>query len=234
MKKLIQLLQSLISIILKPKAQETTQTTPNNPIPVPATPIENVNIALIVGHNQIEQGAVNYKGESEWSFNSRIAIKVSEMVARTHNKGIYIIHRPGGTYTNQVNHVVKECKRLGIEVAMELHFNANSSAKVQRTEILITNTPTVRDDNISKFIAEKVSSMFGFSVYGKFGIKTIENGHTGYRMIHELHKAGVISMIVEPLFGTHPTEAVKKFFDNEDEYVMILAKTISEVIESKL
>jgi N-acetylmuramoyl-L-alanine amidase len=183
-------------------------------------PVDNTPIALIVGHNAKAQGAVNYLGESEYVFNSRVAEKVALKVA---DKGVRvtILKRPAGVgYNAQIASIVKQAKMLDVRYALSLHFNyATPTAK--GVEVLIKDTREPDDNLIAQHFSNLINTEFGFNKRHSGGVKTIYKGHDGYVELLEMYKVGILDMILEPVFASNRNEA-KVFFENEDKYVDIL------------
>lgn len=208
------------------------QSTPQNPSPViPANPDADITFAFIIGHNEWDQGVRNFLGESEWSFNSRVAKRACEILAEDYGKSAYILFRPSGSYTAQVNHVVREARRLKVNKALSLHFNAFSNPTVQGTEALIVSTPTPKDDLMAKILTDMLAQEYGVSQRGTQGVKTIPSGHGGYGMLRGLSRAGITATLIEPVFATHDTPETRDFFNREYKYAKLLAKFANKVIE---
>lgn len=184
---------------------------------------------IIVGHNKDAQGAVNYLGETEWSFNSRIANKLS---VKLNELSIYckVIHRPVGTYSQQVNYIADQVKDMPRDVVFSLHFNSNSVPSYG-CEVLIVDTISPIDNIIAKDIIDMINTSFSVK---ERGVKTVNNTHNGYGELNALKLKGMLGMIIEPCFGNNRADA-QKLFENEDAYVDILvnaAKKATQLLKS--
>lgn len=215
--------------------QKPVQSTPKKPVPTtPADPKENINFAFLIGHNQWAQGALNYRGESEWSFNSRIARLASEILAREFGKSCYILFRPGGSYSAQVRDVRRQAREYDIHKLLSLHFDAFHNPSVQGTTGLTVDTPTDRDEKMAKLVTDLIAEEYGISQRGNQGVRVLSSNHSGYGMIRGLSQDGVATVLIEPIFATHDTPATREFFENEKRYAWILAKMASRCIDQDL
>lgn len=178
-------------------------------------------IALIVGHNEKAQGAVNYLGESEWSFSSRILRKVQKKLM---DKGYvcHIIFRPSGVgYSAQVKAVLEKCKQLGITHAISSHFNsAGSSAR--GCEFLVMRGTTFTALKMADKATDLLNEKLGIKERGDDGIKRLDPGHRGSGMLDALNKAFIHSTLAEPCFGNTRTPESAAIFEKEDDYVDVL------------
>ena len=214
--------------LFKSGAPVSLQSTKAIPRPtVPASPSSKGKVAFIVGHNYKDQGAINFLGETEYCYNSQIAREASQIMASWFEKTCYIIFRPPGSYSAQVRHVVREVKRLGVEVAIELHFNAYSQV-TNGTEALVVDN-SVASASLALELTSEIADEYGTVLRGIKGVRKIREGHSGYKMLHGLHKAGVTSTIVEPVFGNFSTAEAMNFFSKSQEYAILLARVLNKI-----
>jgi N-acetylmuramoyl-L-alanine amidase len=188
------------------------------------------NFAIIVGHNEKSQGAVNYLNETEFVFNKRIANKLQvKLLEKTFNS--HIIYRPtSGGYTYEVNSVVAECKKLNIKYAIELHFNSIAGTALG-CEVLITDSKDEKDNQLANIITDLLNEKLGIKERGFDGVVVVSEQHRGSKMLYSLKNAGILSCIVEPCFANIKTKESSAIFENEDKYVDILAESILKVIK---
>lgn len=191
--------------------------------PVPAKGV----VALVVGHNEKAQGAVNYLKESEWSFSSRILRKVQTKLV---DQGYicYIIFRPSGRgYSSQVRSVVDQCKKLNITHVILSHFN--SAGKGARgCEFLISESSNLIDNKMADMASDLLNERLGIKERKDDGVYVVSRNHRGSGMMYALHKAGIYNTLAEPVFAGYKTPESQAIFENEDAYVDIL----KEVAES--
>lgn len=188
---------------------------------------EFAQVALIVGHNKVEQGARNYKGETEFSFNSRIAARVSERLAK---RGVVcaIIKRPHGrSYEAQVKSVINEIKKVKAPFAISLHFNAYNK-KAYGCEALIDDHVMYNDKTwlLADYFTDELNKKMSIVERHQDGLKVVKRNHNGALMLRSLQDAGVSAFIAEPVFANIKTRESEMFFENEDLYVDILASTL--------
>lgn len=194
---------------------------PENPVDT-IGPVNGTPFAFIVGHNKISQGAVNYLGESEFSFNSRIAEKAKQKLAALGVRSM-IVFRPTGSYSSQVEYVADLVSDHFVKHAFCLHFNASGISRANGCEVLIRQTENKDDELVADFITDRINEKFGIKERRNDGVFLIYRGHNGFGMLDALHKVSVVPVIVEPCFATNREEA-KKIFEHEDDYVDILVE----------
>ena len=193
------------------------------------------HVALIVGHNEKEQGAANYHGETEFSFNSRIAQKVSDRLAK---RAVMcaIIKRPHGrSYSSQVDSVIKELKKVRAPFAISLHFNAHTK-RVYGCEALIDESVIYNDSTwlLADYFTDELNRKMRLVERHQDGLKVIKKNHNGALMLRELRDIGVSAFIAEPVFANIKTPESEMFFDSEELYVEILASTLYRAHKKRL
>ena len=188
---------------------------------------DNVAIGLVVGHNFKSQGAVNYLGESEYTFNKRIAKKVQEKLAVNGIRAV-ILERPVGSYSSQCSWIANKLVEFGVEFSVNLHFNCADS-KAMGCEVLVAPSSSKLDDSYADYITDQLNEQFGFRERGQDGIRKVYKGHRGYGMLGAITKKGIPAVIVEPCFGNHRSKESILIFENEDKYVDVLANSLYKV-----
>jgi len=191
------------------------------------TPLLYRSIAIVIGHNAKASGADNYKGESEFSYNSRIARKLVDRMNKINPVNKYIIvERPAvRSYNMQVKAVEKQCVKHGVREAYCLHFNDASSSSANGLEILHTILLSMEQKLRAKKIAYDLAEMSGSVLRGNEGLKKIKSGHGGYKMMYTLETNYIDTILLEPCFAKD-RNAGYFFFEEEDKYVELLAKGI--------
>jgi N-acetylmuramoyl-L-alanine amidase len=189
-------------------------------------------VAIVVGHNQKAQGAVNYLGETEFSFNSRIAQKVRSQVENLGYPGaVAVLVRPEvPSYTQQVKSIVGQAR--GFDYAVELHFNS-AAGPASGCEVLVAPTRTTEDEAIADEITDHLSERMDIRERGRDGVVVVQQGHGGFGMMDALSRQGVVSVLVEPCFANVKSLESVAIFESEDEYASILAYVCVKMIEGK-
>jgi len=191
--------------------------------------VTNKQFALVVGHNSINQGANNYLGESEYSFNCRIAEAVARNLALQGVRCIVFKHNPLYFRYNsqQWKDVADRVSKAGIAHAIMLHFNSFYTP-VSRTEALCIHT----QDNVemARIFLDNMEGAFFFETKEvKIDIedKDIDRGEIESSYFNA---QGISSIVAEPVFGNFETENSRLFFHNENLYCKVLQNTIKEVL----
>lgn len=145
-----------------------------------------INIGLIIGHDQKAQGAVSFDGTSEYLYNSKVASLT------------------GITHTNRNNGgiagAVKELKRLGFNSSCEMHLNAyNGKAKGFEILVLKGDLESIRH---ARLVAETFKSKFPDHVMrGDNGLKLISNKDRGGGNLQTAKNHGMkVAILMEPFF----------------------------------
>jgi len=195
-------------------------------LPEPTKSGEGRVIGIVVGHNATAQGADNYLGESEYEINSRIAIKLKDKLNELLIPSV-IVHRPTGvSYSSQARSVARSLSASGVYAAVLLHFNS-AGRGARGCEVLIAKTATPKDNLFADAFTDTLNEEYGFIERGDDGIQTISSSHNGYGMISRINKKGIISALVEPAFADYRTNESRLIFEEEDKYVLVLARAIN-------
>lgn len=168
----------------------------------------SMKVAIIVGHEKSAPGAdfaLQKKYPHEYAYNTAIAHSCESFV----DSGAYsaiqlkVIFRDGigigGAY--------EVVKRLGVDVAIELHFNAyNGVAKGSETLCSVDQ----KDKDLAAIIHEGICSVFERGGPSR-GVKVLSRSDRGGQSVYSAQCA---NCLVEPFFGDNPDEAklaVEKF-----------------------
>jgi N-acetylmuramoyl-L-alanine amidase len=235
----------------KPVEAKPVEAKPVEAKPVEAKPVEakpsnsiidkETKIAIIVGHTPKSQGAVNYKGETEFVFNSRIAEKIKQIMLKKYpKKKVQIFFREEGYYSTAVVNVAKNVGKWKARVSLELHFNSFKDI-AYGCEILvwegaknIENTIKIADiitDDLSKKFKLRERGTYKYSD-GKVGdgVQVLASKARGALNIKACNDEGVVhAMLIEPCFANKETSESKAIFENEDEYAEFLADSLAKI-----
>src|SRR4030065_1951420 len=87
-----------------------------------------MNILLSAGHHERAQGA-EFDGITEWVIASRWIVKIAQKLSQA---GIMVLVVPSSGLTSKVNYINSNNAKL----ALELHFNSDTSKKQRGSESL--------------------------------------------------------------------------------------------------
>ncbi len=192
--------------------------------PAKAKPVKQHIIGIIVGHNVKAQGAVNYKGETEFAFNSRVALKMKEIIDAHPNFEGKIYNRvPGAGYGDEIAELARLVKKDACEISVELHFNSGPKGALG-CEIL-AHTKNQLAIKIADAITDQLAFKFGLRQRDQDGVKELKKGERGAYNLTALEDVGVRApILVEPCFANEKTKESQSIFEQEDLYSKILAE----------
>lgn len=180
-----------------------------------------MKIGIVVGHNKIAQGAKNYMGETEFSFNSRVArklkLKLSDQSINSH-----VIERSHLSYLTQIEELKKTIQELKLTHTFHLHFNSHSG-HARGCEVLIVSR---KSEWMADIITDQLNIHYNFHERADDGVKLLTPGHRGYDMLSAVESTGAYPVLIEPCFGNYRTFESKFIFENEDKYVALLCDCI--------
>lgn len=184
-----------------------------------------MKLGLCVGHDKIEQGAVNYLGESEYKFNKRIAYSVADTL--NYNKIECSVYERNSvlSYTKQCEDIAKRMKADGITHSLHLHFNSYNEV-VEGHECLIYDTESKKDNEFAEAFCRRMVEDYG-SI--NRGVKEITAKHSGGTMLREVSNAGIICALIEPCFADWRNNTAVAIFEQEHRYGMFLVGCIIEM-----
>ena len=92
-------------------------------------------IALVVGHQEDNQGAYGSIGIGEWEFNYDLILDIG---LKVHNPNVRVFMRDKNIsgYTNQMVDLHRRIDEWGADISVEMHFNSFSNEDVQGHEVL--------------------------------------------------------------------------------------------------
>lgn len=177
-------------------------------------------VAICVGHSRLnDSGAKSVGGVSEWAYNNDVAGFLNEELKKREIASEVINDYPFKTYGKSMSWVGE--KTWGFDVAIELHFNSFSSSTARGYEYLFY----YKSEN-GKRLAEcfLAAHEAGVPAQTSRGIKAISKGQRGFGF---LSKTKPVSLILEPFFGSNPTEWVL-FDGNEKQLAQIYADALQK------
>lgn len=186
-------------------------------------------IQIVVGHNRSSRGAVNYLGESEYTFNSRIAEKLAVKLAEYGHQTI-IEKRPVASYSVQCDHIERETLKNQPDFSLHLHFNSYNK-KVMGCEAYIcgdaSQSVIQRSAAFADTFTDILNERYGFKERYEDGVLKLYSGHNGYGMMVKTSKY-CPAVLVEPCFANIKTEESRLIFENEDKYVDVIVDSFKK------
>lgn len=103
-----------------------------------ALPVGAIKLAIVVGHNARQQGAERQDtGESEYSWNTRLATFIVELSREFPQLAVKVFHRKyKGSYRRELTEVYGRVDAWGADYSVELHFNSHTTESATGTEVL--------------------------------------------------------------------------------------------------
>ena len=181
-------------------------------------------ISIIVGHTKESQGAINYKGESEYAFNSRIAEKVAKHIKRINSEVEVRIFFRDGIGRSGVANLVKEWKA---DISIELHFNSFKE-KAYGIEILVLHKDIV-SMMAADAITDELADKFQLRERCHDGVRLLNDGERGYYNLKLLQSIPLV-MLIEPCFANIETSESRAIFEDEDKYAVILGNELIKTL----
>jgi N-acetylmuramoyl-L-alanine amidase len=181
-------------------------------------------VALIVGHevHGKAQGAVNYKGETESSFNFRITNKIKKLLSKYSIESEVFIRDNIG-----IKGVAQKVAQYNPNLSIEFHFNSFHKIAVG-TEAL-----ALKDDNESIIFADEITDRiqesFNITQRNQNGVllTTInQNGYHNLKYLEQFQKQYFPKILIEPVFANIKTPESMAIFENEDKYVSTITSAI--------
>lgn len=170
-----------------------------------------MKIAPVVGHNAKARGAVRADGVAEYEWNCELA----EMIRQLDPENVKIFHRTPGP--GQVRRVYAETDAWGADVTLELHFNSVSDPSATGTETLSSGSRGSL--KLARAVQAGMLKALGLRNRGIKVRNKVQRGR-GYT---SLIAGRAPAVILEPFFGSNPTDA-----KTADEKKEALARAIYE------
>jgi N-acetylmuramoyl-L-alanine amidase len=151
-------------------------------------------VAICVGHSRKgDKGAVNVKGDSEWRYNSKVAKALKKELTKREIKSKVYSSYEGSNYREAMTFVKDKLKEDGVDLALELHFNAYTG-RAKGCSMLYRS---------SKEESKKLAEELQFSVLKNFSTidrktKGLKEGDRGLLFVNNDE---LPSVLCEPFFG---------------------------------
>jgi N-acetylmuramoyl-L-alanine amidase len=172
--------------------------------------MSRLKLGVVVGHNIKSQGAVRRDtGETEFSYNSRLAEMIVSMGKDTNIDVKVFIRTAGLGYTREIRKVYKEVDAWGADLSMELHFNSAAATSAGGTETLSSGSKN------SLIFAEEIQEQLLLTMGSRNRGVKVRNSRTKGRGYMSLISGRAPAVIIEPFFGSNPADL--KATDQESE-----------------
>lgn len=151
-----------------------------------------MKIAIVVGHNERSQGAVRVTDrESEYKWNGDLAKRIEKLDP----KSVKVFYRTPGN--NEISRVYQEVARWGAECAVELHFNAFSSASAHGCETLYGRSD--QSKKLAQYLQDEILNTLGN--YDRGLLRRVSG-----RGSLTVNQTAQPTALIEPYFGSNPSE----------------------------
>ncbi len=168
------------------------------------------HFAICLGHSRRinghpEGGAVSHDGKiNEWNFNLGVAIQARDILKPRGFRAVVISEYQGGGYDTAQRWLAGELKRLGVQRALELHFNSASPSATGHEWPYCKDSP--KGKALAGFLDTRMAA--AFPTLKRRGLKPRVPGSTrpdnrGWQFTWYPHCP---SVICEPGFGSNPSD----------------------------
>lgn len=203
---------------------------------------QHMRVAIIVGHTKSSQGATSYTGESEYSWNTKVANFMKDEFDKLGVES-KIFFRDGIGMSG----VAREMAEDGNwDLSIELHFNAYSKVALG-CEILIAEKGTDSNQDYAKcvYIADKITDDLAnhFNLRERRstaypddpnkiadGVKVTYDGVRGFGNLEVVHKRASVPVVllIEPMFGNIEHSESRSIIPYPEKYARFLANNIAK------
>lgn len=153
-----------------------------------------IKVALIIGHNEASQGAVNKKsGTTEFMFNEPLAMKVGDLLVEKGGYQVAVVYRDG-TYEELPGRV----NETEADIAISMHCNAFN--KKQNGSETLYYHKSKKGKRLAGLMQYEVVKCLGLHDRGLKPCKAKLRGKAGDRGGYLLKKTNMPCIIVEPFF----------------------------------
>ena len=168
-----------------------------------------MNLGICVGHSRAggDRGAISLWGESEWDYNSKVAIELKAELDRRKIGSFVIDDYKYGSYSAGIRHCAKLLRDQGATHTLELHFNAATPAAHGAEWLHWHNSRG------GKRLAESIQAGFE-KHFPEIRARGVKPRHPSQRGSLFLRITPVAALICEPFFATHPGNAA--FFQGKE------------------
>lgn len=174
-----------------------------------------MKVALIVGHDQIKQGA-SHDGLSEFDFNDQLQVGLYKYLPPNHQFATFYRSAEIKGYSHQMIDLHKRLESWGCDLAIEFHLNDFHNEDVDGHEVLVVSYH-------AKTYADKLNAKFNkYLPNNDRGVKLITSSDNGYGF---LSRGDYPCLITEPFFisrigdYTHGEEDRRKLIKSYTEFL---------------
>lgn len=154
-----------------------------------------MKLAIVVGHNARQQGAVRPDtGESEFSWNSDLAKMILEEARAYPSLEVKVFKRTyGGGYRKEIERVYGQVDAWGADYSCELHFNSHVDPNATGSEVLTSGSR--RSVKFANALQREFLDLLNLK---DRGLKVRNKGRGGFSLI-----AGrAAAVLIEPFFAS--------------------------------
>lgn len=154
------------------------------------------SISIVVGHTQASPGAMAVSPLSmhEYDYNRGLAIMISDVLAK--DNFIFVAFRDGLGLPKTYD----ELEGLGLDLNIELHFNAEITGKVRGTETLCSKNGI----EFAKIVQSNLCIALKRDGIRNRGVKILGPQDRGW---HSVSRLKCPNILVEPFFGSNEEDA---------------------------
>ena len=159
--------------------------------------------AIIVGHNVNQSGAFagDPIGESEYSFNSKVAKSILEKSRQFDIEIAVFCRKPQGGYAREIREVYRRIDDWEANLSLELHFNGAENPAATGCETFSSGTP--ESLILCEVLQEEMVRTLRLADRGVKVRTPDENGGLS------LHSGKAPSALVEPFFGSNENDRIR-------------------------
>lgn len=172
-------------------------------------------VAIVVGHTKLRPGACGVNGlPCEWAFNKEVAGYLQDIA------DIYYYDSYNMGYKSMVRRNSEKMNAQDYDLILELHYNAETP-QANGCEVFHYFT-----NKQGKEYAKKLSALISqnFNIKDRGAKAMVKKSQRGYWALFYPKKT---TLLLEPFFGSNPSDAAK-FCGEEEQY----AKVIRTFLES--
>jgi len=158
-----------------------------------------MKIALVIGHQQNNQGAYGSEGIGEWEYNNSL---IQDILPSLDYENVLITTRDPNIsgYGNQMRDLHKRIDQWGADVSIEFHFNSFSNSSAQGHEVLYCSEGGKK---LAKLLNDELDKNLPTS---NRGIKRVSGNDRGAGFCCRGRSK---ALILEPYFAAHQNKFVK-------------------------
>lgn len=179
-----------------------------------------MKLGLIPGHNNRSRGAVNYRGESEYPWATRILKMAMPYMPKIECQ---LFTRDNGG----IAAAIKRAKEAGCIATVELHFNAASGDPSKDIEVLV-DSRSPKSVKFAKYVAKRQAEEYpGFGLRHDEGAK-IDPGRGGNNVAQGVKYGIEYCVLWEPQFGHERNEDAMELFEDDERFARFIGKVMTD------